>query len=1116
MSNKKYWKGFDELENSPEFVKNSRNEFSETPPVLEELKSTASTHSGRRDFLKILGYSVTAATVAASCEIPVRRVMPYVVKPEEITPGLANYYASTFVNGSDYCSVLVKTREGRPIKIEGNELSTITKGGTSARAQASVISLYDNARLKKPAINGADSDWPTIDKEIKSKLASVNGDIVILSNSIVSPSTKAAINKFKNRFGKTKVVFYEPVSKSGMLYANEASFGKKVVPGYNFEKAEVIVSVDCDFLGTWVSPTEFSADYIKNRKISPDNPTMSQHFQFESRVTTTGASADYRRSIKPSQVGAVLVELLREVGGSAGSSGAQFSEIVTNTIKKAALALKGARGKSLIVSGSNDPDVQMIVNAINSQLNNYGTTIDFDSAYTAHQGDDKAMVQLVADMKAGRVGALLLNNVNPSYSYPDAAAFNDGLAKVGLSISFNDRVDETAAAGVKYLTPDHHYLESWSDAEFRTGHYSLIQPTISPLFDTRSMGESLLSWSGAGDVDFYDFIRKTWKSNLIGGASFNDAWNKALHDGVYVGRGGSGEIEESGMAGATFTGSTSSAVSKIASKAQGGGGIEVTLYENITIGDGRYANNPFLQETPDPIAKVCWDNYAIVSPKTADKNGWTDGSLMRTPTKGSDIISVTSNGKTIELPITIQPGMQEDVIAIAVGYGRKKPGSEHCTVGANAYPLLAYNGNSFDFDISNASMSKTSNGYELAQTQTHHTIDDKREIINETTLAEYKVKNDSGNYSGQRMADPVWKDHHHFTLYGNHDYKLKQGHHWGLAVDLNSCTGCSACVVACNIENNVPIVGKENVHRAHEMHWMRIDRYYSANPEKDPDFEHPEIAFQPMMCQHCDNAPCENVCPVNASNHSSEGLNQMAYNRCIGTRYCANNCPFKVRRFNWFDFTGTDSFYAKTMLDNDQTVMVDNLSRMVLNPDVTIRSRGVMEKCSFCVQKIQDGKLEAKKGKRKLRDGEIKTACQSSCPTHAITFGDMNDKDSEVNEWRENRRNYELLLDIHVLSSVSYLTKVRNKEEIEGKVYNLEHTPMEDHGGHGDHGDGHGGDHGGHGAHGDGHGGDHGKGGHGKDHGAKGHGKDHGKDHGKGHGDHGHDHGDHGHDDHKH
>ncbi len=1072
MDTKKYWKSYEELENSPEFQQKAHDEFPEKLPLANTLSKAEKAKAPRRDFLKMLGFSTAAATIAASCEIPLRKAIPYVDKPEQILPSMPTYYASSFVNGKDFCSVLVKTREGRPIKVEGNDLSSITQGGTSARAQASVVSLYDNARLKTPKSNGAKVNWRQLDTEVSGKLRSAS-NAVLLTSTIASPSTQAVLD----RFPRLKVVTYDACSNAGILEANEKSFGKRVMPSYLFDKAEVIVGIECDFLNTFGLTTRQTADYIKTRKVSAHHVTMSKHFQFESFVTSAGAAADYRASISPSQAGAVALELLKAVGGSANSS-AQLDDYTKKTIKKAGAALKAARGKALVVSASNDVNVQLVVNAINDKLNSFGNTIDFSHPIMMSQGDDKAMNKLVDDMNSGRVDAVLINNVNPAYDYFEADKFVAGLKRVGTSISFSDREDETSEF-CKYLAPANHYLESWGDVEPVKGTLNIIQPTIAPLFDTRSMEESLLAWSGY-NKSYYDFMRERFSGN-------EEKWLNLLHDGSNAavatkmsanhaddhahhgsdhdhndehyddhdhGHHGEGhaeghqeevnEYEIAAPAVVRFNGSALSSAQSAINNIKSGG-VEVVLYESETMGDGRYANNPYLQEAPDAITKVCWDNVAVVSKKMAADNGWED----------NDIIKISAGGKSVELPITVQPGLKSNVIAVALGYGRTKPGSEHCVTGQNLFPFVSFDGDTFNYVVTGATAEKVGSGYPLPQTQTHYSLNPEdvdamgnhREIIKETSLKEYKEDHKSGNHSHVHMVD----------LYPGWDDQLKQGHHWGMAIDLNACIGCNACTVACNVENNIPIVGKNEVFRAHEMHWMRIDRYYSFDKENDPYGENPHVAFQPMMCQHCDNAPCENVCPVNATNHSSEGLNQMTYNRCIGTRYCANNCPYKVRRFNWYDYQGADSFYASSGATNDEFVLADNLSRMVLNPDVTVRSRGVIEKCSFCVQKIQVAKLEAKKGKKPLKDGDVKTACQAACATGAISFGDINDKNSETTKLKNDDRAYVLLEALNVKSSVSYLTKVRNIDEKlnEGEVK---------HGGHhdGHHDDGHGGDHGHH------------------------------------------------------
>ena len=1075
MSNKKYWKGYDEKKETASFVKSKHNEFPQDIPVLKEIKNVVSeaTSGNRRDFLKMLGFSLGAATIAASCEIPIKKAIPYIHKPEEITPGIANYYASSFVNGSDYCSVLVKTREGRPIKIEGNDLSGISRGGTSARAQASLLSLYDSARLRGPRLDGKKAKWANVDEEIAAACA--RGNTIVLTSSIVSPSLQAAIDEFRNKFGATHII-YEPASNAGMLEANQASFGKKVIPSYQFNKANVIVSLGADFLGTWVSPVEFATQYGEARKLSLDNKKahLNKHWQFESYMSMTGANADQRFTIKPSEEGTVALALYAALGGG-GGGGKLSNAAASKAIQECANDLKKA-GSSIVVSGSNDPNVQMIVNSINDMLGNYGNTIHLDTPYNVHQGDDSAMDKLVNDMNSGRVNNLIMYNVNPAYSYPKADQFLAGLKKVATTVSMNDREDETGE-NVKYLCPASHYLESWGDAEPKKGFYSLMQPTIAPLFDTRSAIETFLKWSGNNTSD-YDFIRQTWQrlgSNSSLG--FQAFWDAALHDGVFElnnpgktkGNAVSAMYAASGVSAASFAQeeedtptsteqqvqhteegegsvgsssiSVSSAISAINTGSKGGS-IELKLYENALMGDGRYANNPFLHETPEPVSKVCWENVASVAPGFAKEQGWDE----------FDIIEITANGHTVKLPVIYQPGLAHGTIAVALGYGRTKAGHPYCNVGANVYPFVKFNGKTLDYNVlKGVTVNKVGKNYELALTQTHHTIDDtgvgdnERYIVLETTLDEYKNDEWAGNEYTKNIN--AHKDELFFTLYGKdkeygpHKDLFEMGHHWGMTVDLSACIGCGACVTACNIENNVPVVGKEEVFRAHEMHWMRIDRYYSG------DDENPDVTFMPMLCQHCDNAPCENVCPVNATNHSSEGINQMAYNRCIGTRYCANNCPFKVRRFNWYDYQGADSFYKHSIFDNDYWQLNDDLTRMVLNPDVSVRSRGVMEKCSFCVQRIQEGKLEAKKAGRKLKDGEIKVACQTACPTNAIVFGDMNDKESEVSKRMENSRTYKLLEEIHVLPSIGYMVQVRNrKADPSAKKDHHQHTKDEHHG----------------------------------------------------------------------
>jgi MoCo/4Fe-4S cofactor protein with predicted Tat translocation signal len=1015
-NNKVFWKGVEELGNSPEFAKNARNEFPEFLP----LKSSPEESNGtdRRDFLKLLGFSVAAVSLAA-CEAPVKKAIPYLNKPEDIEPGIANYYASTYVDGGEYCSVLVKTREGRPIKIEGNKLSSITKGGTNARAQASVLSLYDTARIQGPLIKGSAASWADLDKQVADKLSAVvasGGSIKLVSQTILSPSTKKVIAEFTAKYPNTEHVQYDANSAYGIVKANKTSFGTAVLPAYDFSKAEVIVSFGADFLGTWISPIEFMTQYAATRKLSKSKKTMSQHFQFETALSLTGSNADYRQPIKPSQEGLFVAELYNKiVAAKIGTA-----SIKNDTLDKAAAALLNHRGNSLVVSGSNDVNIQILINEINKELGNYGNTLSLTTTSNQKQGNDEAMNTFIDDVIGGKVGAVIFYGANPVFDHSRGADLAKALPKVSLSISFADRADETASL-VQFIAPDHHYLEAWNDAEPKAGFYSLGQPTISPIFKTRAAQESLLSWSG-NTTDYYKYLKSNW-SSILAGAS----WDQVLQDGVF----------EPKQATSTVVNVTSSAFDRSLIEAnitknypQNTSGVELKLYEKVGVGSGSQANNPWLQELPDPISKATWDNYLAVSAKFADDNKLAQG----------DEVVVKAGMYEVKVPVLVQPGQAYNTGSLAIGYGRTKTGKCGDLIGANAYPFARFvDGCVLNF-VTGITITPTGEKLEIAQTQTHHTLM-ARPIIQDALLSEYIKDPSAGRFfpkvttpEGKKVAPAlvdIWKDQHH-----------QPNHLWSMSIDLNSCVGCGACVIACQAENNIAVVGKREVMNSREMHWIRIDRYYSsdAEPKETGTYftnnatgigydtleipsENPQVTFQPMMCQHCNHAPCETVCPVAATTHSTEGLNQMTYNRCIGTRYCANNCPYKVRRFNWFKYFDNEEKFDKNVSMNT------SLGRMVLNPDVTVRSRGVMEKCSFCVQKIQEGKLKAKKEKRHIMDGEVTTACAASCAAGAIIFGDLRDVEGKVYQERNmnnEERTYTVLEELNVQPNVTYLTKIRN------------------------------------------------------------------------------------------
>ncbi|MBN3521907.1 TAT-variant-translocated molybdopterin oxidoreductase [Algoriphagus lutimaris] len=1022
---KTYWKGLEQLSNDPEFVKHADKEFAELPSSLNEDGSAS-----RRDFLKLMGFSLAAASLAA-CEAPVRKAIPYVNKPVDINPSIPNYYASTFSSGGDYASIVVKTREGRPIKIDGNELSPINKGKVNAIVEGSVLSLYDKQRLTGPYIAGEKTDWATLDSQVKSKLASA-GSVKIVSNTILSPTTNKALQQFSEVFGGAEVIQYDPISNYGISKAAETYYGTAVIPSYSFDKAKTIVSFGADFLGTWISPIEFAGQYAKTRKISKEKPEMSRHYQFESNLSLTGANADYRTPIKASQSGLAVLALYNAIAKKAGAATVSAPAVEIAHLEKAANDLWAAKSAGLVVSGSNDPNVQVVVNAINELLGANGTTVDFNAPVHFRKGDDARMNQFVNELKAGQVGAVIFYNCNPVYDFARGAEIAEGIAKAKVSISTNGTMDETASL-VQMVAPDHHFLESWNDFEPKKGHYSLGQPTISPLFDTRQAQDSFLTWSGSTS-NFYEFLQLNWESEIFTqvetGTDFQEFWDRSLYNGVFA-------ITPAATEALAPIGDVSAAAASVAKAYSASNtGAELVLYTKVGIGSGAFANVPWLQEMSDPITKATWDNYLTVSQKWASENGVT---MIEGETSKA---SITVNGKSLLVPILVQPGQAEGTFGLAVGYGRTKAGRVANGVGVNAYELADTSKGFVNFDITaGVEVAATGEAYRIARTQTHQTFMGRENVIQEATLAEYKTDASAGRYHPEIYKDGEFVKPSKISLWSGHQYSQ---HHWGLAIDMNSCIGCSACSVACQVENNVAVVGKQEVLNRREMAWIRIDRYYSSDAPADDlrgmevASENPEVTFQPMMCQQCNNAPCETVCPVAATTHSSEGLNQMTYNRCIGTRYCANNCPYKVRRFNWFKYHDNKDFAGVNVAQND------DLGKMVLNPDVTVRARGVMEKCSMCVQRIQAGKLAAKREKRKVQDGEINVACAVACPTDALVFGDMNDANSKVSQLlkiKENNtsalkevneeRAYHVLEEINVSPNVWYFTKIRNKDKNE-------------------------------------------------------------------------------------
>jgi len=1008
MSDKiKYWRGFEEFNDEPEFRKSLANEFGQELTAENFMPDEdGKILANRRDFLKYFGFGVSVVALSACNKTPVKNAIPYLVKPETITPGIPNWYSSTCAACNSNCGILVKTREGRPIKIEGNSESPIFKGGVCARGQAGLLGLYDNERYKDPISINKQTSWTELDARATFFLKK-SMKIALVSGTINSPTTKKVIDTFIAIYPVTTHIIYEAISYSAIIEAHRISFGRAVLPSYNFSKADIIVSFGADFLGTWISPVEFTKQWSLRRKPDTALNTMSRHYQFETNLSISGAAADVRVPVKPSEEGVILAMLyqkLQALQGQTSELTTKLPEAISKQIDKLAKELYQKKSKSLLISGSDNLDNQLLIAAINSLLENIGSTIDLDNYSSQNNFDKSAFDNFVTELGNGNYDAIIFYNVNPVYSYHQSKKLSEAIAKIPLSISTSFAPDETSDL-CKIIAPDNHYLESWNDFEPKKSYFSISQPAISKVFNTRQAQESLLAWSGI-NTDYYTYLKLNWSNTIL---DIDTSWNQCVHDGFLVKK--AVEINSYSNSASTEISVTNSIKKYTDNKDN----TELQLYTNISVGDGTNANNPWLQELPDPITKVCWDNYACIGKMLADKIG----------VKDSDLITISKGDKKLDnVPVLIQPGQANNTISIALGYGRTKAGKVASNLGKNAFIFTDALSS-----VTELKIEKVSGTYELARTQTHHSIEG-RDIIRESTLADFVnnpavLKTDKNKHN--RNADG--------SLISLWDEKDQKGHHWAMAIDLNSCTGCSACVVSCNAENNVPVVGKDEVLKKREMHWIRLDRYYSFNKnngepttlEKDyasseniVDFENVKVNFQPVTCHHCGQAPCETVCPVTATVHSTEGLNQMTYNRCIGTRYCSNNCPYKVRRFNWFKYFENNKFDYN--MNND-------LGRMVLNPDVTVRSRGVMEKCSLCVQRIEGGKLNAKLDNKALQDGDIKTACQQSCPANAIVFGDLNNPESEVAKLFKDNRSYFLLEELNVKPGVAFMAKIRNESK---------------------------------------------------------------------------------------
>ena len=1017
-SNKKYWKSVEELKDSSIVETLSKNEFVEEIPTddfLGDKETLEKTSTSRRDFLKYVGFTTAAASLAA-CEGPVRKSIPYVVKPNDMIAGVADWYATSMADGYDFANVLVKTREGRPIQIMPNKDAN---GTTTARVQAAILSLYDEKlRLKEPTKSGEIISWADADAQIGSKLNAfkeANKAVVLLTGTMASPSTDKIVEEFIAAYPNTKHVIYDAVSESGTADAMLAMYGKRALPNYHLNKAKTIVSFGADFLGDFHGG--FEKSYIAGRK--PEIGHMSYHVQFESNMSLTGANADKRVVLKPSDQVFALLNLYSAVTGMSVSSKATP---VDGEVTKMAAELKKAGSKGVVLTGLNDKNAQLVAFAINEALQS--EVFDITNTIHIRQGNDTDVAQLVSDMKSGNIAGLISYNVDPIYSLSNASDFSEGLKKLELSVALSTENSATVDAS-NYALPTPHFLESWGDTQFDAITYGLVQPTIQPLFNTRQIQDTLLKWSG-NISSYYDYLKSYAADNVLAGSS----WNTALHNGFFT-----KEVSNDESSFETEV-SIANAASQLASSAKKASGFELNLYTKTGLGDGKQANNPWLQEFPDPITRASWDNYLMISMADARELGFSNPVKDNGAIDG-DYAKVSVNGKEVVVPVMIQPGQAKGSLGLALGYGKTFGLKEEMQVGVNAYPL--YKGsNNIQYNVA---VEKVSGTHQFACTQVQKTIAGRHDILKVASLKEYNTVAPKDHHHGWNKPSYVSYDHQEveantIDIWDEHNREM--GHHFNLSIDLTSCTGCGACVVACHAENNVPVVGKKEVRVGRDMHWLRIDRYYSSEVETREDAkelglsrgdmyrvleteaENPEVTFQPMMCQHCNHAPCETVCPVAATTHGRQGQNQMTYNRCVGTRYCANNCPYRVRRFNWFNYANNNEFDFN---------MNNEYGKMVLNPDVVVRSRGVMEKCSMCIQMTQATILKAKREGRAVNTDEFETACSSACTTGAMVFGDVNNKEDQVAALAEDKRAYNVLDYLQTKPNVIYQVKIKNTNE---------------------------------------------------------------------------------------
>ncbi len=960
---KTYWRSFNEIAETPEFREFLEQEFPAGAAYLDD-----PTGMTRRTFLKIMGASMALAGLTACTATNPEKIVPYVEAPEEVIPGEPLFYATAFPMAGYGMGVIVETHEGRPTKIEGNEEHPASLGATDIFAQASILNLYDPDRTRQPERKGHLRTWADFTQELADQQKNW-GDgegVRLLTGAVTSPTLASQIQAFLEKYPKAQWHQYEPAGRNAVHMGAQLAFGEILDPIYHFDKADVVLSLDADFLSSGPAAVRHAKDFMKRRRVadkSEHEAEMNRLYVVEAALSNTGVIADHRLPLRAVDVEHFARSLAQKLGlqvegGDPERYGAWLETLVED--------LQAHKGSSIVIPGDQqDPVVHALAHAINQALGNLGETVTLIEPVEANPVDqDASLAQLVEAMQGGQVQALFILDGNPVYATPVDVGFKDALKQVPFSVYLGANLDETAVECLWYI-PRSHYLEAWGDVRAFDGTVTIMQPMIEPLYQSKSEYEFLAALLGEPDATGHDIVKGYWQAEAKAD-NFDKFWRVVLNQGW---------VDDTQAQTKTATASVANVAQRISPESED---LEIVFRPSPSLWDGRFANNGWLQEVPNSITKLTWDNAALMAPAMAERLGLMDG----------DVITLSYGGNQVEAPVVVLPGHADQSVTVHLGYGRHVIGNVGRDVGFNAYRLRR---STRPWQDTGLVITPTGKTYPLARTQDHHLMEGRKLVIS-GTLEEFKK-------NPEFVKEET--EYEKISLYPKFSYR---GNAWGMTVDLSACIGCNACVIACQAENNIPIVGKDQVMRSREMHWMRIDRYFIG------DMDNPDVVYQPVMCQQCEGAPCEVVCPAAATVHSREGLNDMVYNRCIGTRYCENNCPYKVRHFNFYQYTDVNTPSLQLMR----------------NPNVTVRSRGVMEKCTYCVQRINAARVRSKKENRPIRDGEVKTACQAVCPTDAIVFGNIEDKSSQVAQLKQSPLNYELLGELNVQPRTTYLARLKN------------------------------------------------------------------------------------------